>query len=70
MMSNWIRCSERLPECDDWDHAAVIVSEGRNSFIAYYNRHDCKFLHEPFGESVGNKVTHWQPLPEPPKEGE
>jgi len=69
-MGNWIRCSERMPECDGWDHAAVIVSEGCNSLIAYYSKHEFKFLHEPFGEPVGNKVTHWQPLPEPPKEGE
>lgn len=64
----WIKCSERMPECDQWDHAAVIASEGRNSFIAYYSKHDCKFLDEPFGESVGNKITHWMPLPAPPEE--
>lgn len=62
----WIKCSERMPECSKWDHAAVIASEGSNSFVAYYNKHECKFLDEPFGESLGNKITHWMPLPKPP----
>lgn len=62
----WIKCSERMPECSKWDHAAVIASEGSNSFVAYYNKHECKFLDEPFGESLGNKITHWMPLPSPP----
>ncbi|MFV8918756.1 DUF551 domain-containing protein [Serratia fonticola] len=63
----WVACSERVPECGQWDHATVIVSEGNNSFIAYYNKRDGKFLDEPFGMSVGNKVTHWMPLPAAPK---
>ena len=62
----WIKCSERMPECSKLDHAAVIASEGSNSFVAYYNKHECKFLDEPFGESLGNKITHWMPLPKPP----
>ncbi len=63
----WVACSDRMPECGQWDHATVIVSEGNNSFIAYYNKRDGKFLDEPFGTSVGNKVTHWMPLPAAPK---
>ncbi|WP_345831013.1 DUF551 domain-containing protein [Erwinia sp. HDF1-3R] len=59
----WIKCSDRMPECGEWDHAAVMASEGSNSFVAYYNKHECRFLNEPFGESLGNKITHWMPLP-------
>jgi len=65
----WIACSEQMPECGKWDHSAVIVSEGNNSFVAYYNKRDGEFLDEPFGASVGNKVTHWMPLPAAPEGG-
>ncbi len=63
----WIKCSERMPECrGEFDHKTVLISEGRNCVVAFYNKRDRKFLDEPFGFSVGDVVTHWMPLPAAP----
>lgn len=61
-MSEWISVEERLPPedqlvlcwCDDGDNAACEVSSHHNSFFT-----DWTFELLP--------VTHWMPLPEPPK---
>lgn len=68
-MSQWIKCSERMPE------------EGEN-VIVYDNLkqvHECFYLR--YGDHVSWEiysynpsyydevnVTHWMPLPEPPQE--
>lgn len=68
MGNTWIPCSERLPErnvsvlgwCKDNPFARYcpeIVSWNGNGWVFVYAR-----------RYVTN-VTHWQPLPEPPKEG-
>jgi hypothetical protein len=62
--SKWISVDERLPDEDGW----VIVSGGLDSFAASYL--DGKFYYAN-GVNCGSRevfyVTHWQPLPDPPK---
>ena len=55
-MAEWIPVTERLPEKNTW-------------VLAYckYNGHVVDYLDINGLWSYGN-VTHWMPLPEPPKE--
>ncbi|WP_437609628.1 DUF551 domain-containing protein [Erwinia sp. V71] len=62
-MSNWIKCSDRMPE----DGQRVATLSGRNSYDAIYQENNDEFI-SGLCKCLG--VTHWQPLPEPPKEGE
>lgn len=68
-MSNWIRCSDSMPEiCID---VLIRVINPPDTLMAYlsnsgefcYDR-DCE------GEEVTCKATHWMPLPDPPIEVE
>ena len=64
-IQEWIPVSERLPEKDD-KVLAVVKEDGYNriAFVFYEDRRwwDC------FYDGFHNiNVTHWMPLPEPPK---
>lgn len=62
---NWISVEDRLPDQqgDDYKkHCLVYVDLCKSQAMGYYNEYKCHL----FGEFTG-KVTHWQPLPEPPK---
>ena len=66
--SNWISVKQRLPELnekvltlDKWGH---IRDRELYAFIAG------TVLFRPDGLRPGKDITHWMPLPEPPKEGE
>lgn len=52
-MSEWIKCSERLPEEDEYylTHSSAGVD------VTYFS-----------GRFLDEYATHWMPLPEPPKE--
>lgn len=62
--TRWIPCSERLPEvCKDTSYLAYIPSFGAADIADYHPDVD--------GWTVNGlpiTVTHWMPLPEPPKE--
>ena len=65
----WISIKERLPEGGEW--VLVIASDGDYE-VAYTHdsrenleRDDFTFL---TSHSCAWKVTHWMPLPDPPKE--
>ena len=67
-MSEWISVKDRLPE-DASD--VLILSKEKESCVGYYRSSDnewvmynpcCSFHMELHG------VTHWMPLPEPPKD--
>ncbi len=72
-MSEWISVGERLPKF----HAAVRVKrEGGNEEKAYYHSDRMSWLNfygvktSYFEDTKGEwlyDVTHWMPLPEPPK---
>lgn len=69
---NWIKCSERLPEVGDKVLVRIPVCNYFNIENAEY-KGDGRFLCAWFstrGKGCAYDVTHWQPLPEPPKDGE
>ncbi|EFE1413341.1 DUF551 domain-containing protein [Escherichia coli] len=66
--AGWISCSERMP--DDGQHV-IILCDG--AFVLYAQYRDSEFFDvvrngEEFFETQSRNVTHWMPLPEPPKE--
>lgn len=59
-VQEWIPVAERLPEEEGLYLVAVVNDhERRYSKTAWYHGHGNWFLHQ--------KVTHWMPLPRPPK---
>lgn len=66
--NDWISVKDLLP--DDKERYLIYVKGGRKE-IAYYQPVGDKFSnHEPFWQGSScrfTSVTHWQPLPEPPK---
>ena len=60
-MSEWIKCSERLPEEDE----AVLV------WCPEYECFEIAWQHNSFwfnGFDMDYVPTHWQPLPPPPEQ--
>ncbi len=64
MMDNWIDVNDRLPE----DNCQKLVFSKGRCFIADHWTLTRKWLSADARAKSGVKVTHWQPLPEPPKE--
>lgn len=79
-VNQWISVNDRLPEAVEEDvNGKIAFSKSVLVYLVYDNgftyitndrfRVDSKsWLHEIPGE--GCKVTHWMPLPEPPKDGD
>jgi hypothetical protein len=81
-MSEWISVEDRLPE-KDWQNVLVFCDEGNTQVTKYHSqRHIFKwekayfYSRKKFGKysghfelchELGYKITHWMPLPEPPK---
>lgn len=66
-LPHWIPVSERLPEAESGDTSKpVLVTDGDCMAIAeLFNFELC----EPYWSYTGiGDITHWMPLPEPPKE--
>lgn len=59
----WISVKERLPEDDE--HYLVWCSDNNSRELALYYG-DGEWLTEDL-ENITRVVTHWMPLPEPPK---
>lgn len=68
-MAEWISVNERLPE----DDKAVLTCGPRGGMYiakAYGYKIDPKYLWwKMVGTNKFISVTHWMPLPEPPREG-
>lgn len=73
-MSEWIKCSERMPlELSDehTDAVDVIVTDGEMVGVC-----ECRSGYMPYpwvewsnyGDIDAKQITHWMPLPEPPTE--
>ena len=59
-VQEWIPVHDKLPEEEGLYLVAVVNDhERRYSKTAWYHGHGNWFLHQ--------KVTHWMPLPQPPK---
>ncbi len=59
----WIKCSDADPDIKDYEWVLVYLDYGLIEKALYdkidgFTDGDCY--------SFGGKVTHWQPLPEPP----
>lgn len=64
----WISVEERLPEAGDTCYVMRHCPDGWDYQIASYKKY---FFAPWFSEILATElkhVTHWQPLPEPPKE--
>jgi hypothetical protein len=73
----WISVKDRLPErnpnkrysqvpCIVWDQ-----HHGMQRVLVYNNEHSCwddEHGDDYFTDAIGGTVTHWMPLPEPPKQ--
>lgn len=69
-MAEWIKCSERLPEPNIEVLAYVKAKTAKSTFGPFFAIRKNRELH-PWqyldGDTCFSKVTHWMPLPEPPK---
>jgi len=67
VMIEWIKVEDRLPDNDNW----VIISTKDEVSSAYFSLNGgwFKFIAgSKYPISIMNSsVTHWQPMPEPPK---
>lgn len=74
-MSEWIKCSDRIPElaADDTEASDfVLVYQtyfGSRFAQALHGRVDVVWYDEQ-GEIVDGEVTHWMPLPSPPEDSQ
>ena len=57
----WIKCSERMPELDDDGHSEMVLVVGKKKIIQQNFLVDDEWV-------LPMEVTHWMPLPEPPKD--
>ena len=68
--TRWIPVEERLPE---QENTQVLMTDGERHYISSRNNMvrflDCEGIFIPGKAGAGVKVTHWMPLPQPPKEG-
>ena len=68
-MNHWISVKERLPE-DDGQMVIVCNTNGwmRYQRALYYPRDNLFVHYDPqYYDKLTLDVTHWMPLPEPPK---
>lgn len=65
--SHWISVKERLPENGQKIIAAFCGSGGQVADQAIYSNGEFDFA--SWAYVWADNITHWMPLPEPPKEG-
>lgn len=69
-MTQWIKCSERLPEVG----IDVLVATKEGCFVGYWRHYGwevgCSLgvNYDMAAITIESKVTHWQPLPPPPED--
>lgn len=64
----WIPVSERLPEYGERVLCFTIHGSIPVCYLGYYYDDNGKFVLAYNGTDVVDNVTHWMPLPEPPKQ--
>lgn len=71
--TRWIPCSERLPDLipckagTAYSEKVIVWTTERKAMVCVWDGKDW-FVPYGFWEVWGKDVTHWMPLPEPPKE--
>ena len=64
----WISVKDRLPELEEdvlaYDPSLESISVG---YLSAFLGHNPTWVID-FGQSISDCVTHWMPLPEPPKQ--
>ena len=67
-MSEWIKCSERMPEDGEqvlcW--FTPLGKDKSHPTILYYKAEKESDRHSHFSPIREDLITHWMPLPEPP----
>ena len=67
----WIPVTERLPESQNDVLVVAFWHENWQTMIGWHSDFGKKWrVAKPHGEFEPGGVTHWMPLPEPPKEVE
>ena len=71
-VQEWISVKDRLPEdSNDGFADAVLVTDGFVQHMAYFVGGEWRFAESgEIKEPMWYRITHWMPLPEPPKEDE
>ena len=60
----WIKCSDRLPEEDEW----IIAGSSIYGSVEMGVRIGNVFTNPDSDYDLIKGITHWMPLPQPPKE--
>ena len=70
IVQEWISVDDRLPEdSNDGFADAVLVTDGFVQHMAYFVGGEWRFAESgEIKEPMWYRITHWMPLPEPPKE--
>ena len=68
-VQEWISVDDRLPEdSNDGFADAVLVTDGFVQHMAYFVGGEWRFAESgEIKEPMWYRITHWMPLPEPPK---
>ena len=61
-MSEWIKCSERLPKEHEW----ILIASYRYQAVTTGIYMDGKFVNPDLNYLEHADVSHWRELPEPP----
>jgi len=67
-MSNWIKVDDRLPQTGVRVLLCGSANKEKVVFEGYTHFSGAFFLANSHKKVIENNVTHWQPLPEPPKD--
>ena len=65
MSNEWISVKERMPEIDEFPRDEVLTWDGKSMSVSISRFYDNGY--SSFFTCGGPPVTHWHPLPGPPK---
>jgi Protein of unknown function (DUF551) len=69
--NEWVKCEDRLPENNPYQASTVLTFGYNDGYVADYQ--DNNFFSREYNDDNGNPmiitayITHWMPLPAPPK---